>query len=289
MRKKRDVLLLVLLVGALGTVVWLVRSSREPEPAYQGKPLSAWLKDMEHWSGDTNDAAFVAFGQMGTNAIPALLKVIQSGGPPIQKMILKFNRRQSLVHLPFGRPQDQTSAAFMALYAMGTNATPALPVLTDLLLHRNAPIYSAVALAGIGSEAIPVLLTALTNQNHRIRDPTALGLGWARSDFDVVVPALIARLRDGDSNVHFNAVVSLGQLHARPELVVPALMNDFSSPDTLLRRLILSSLGQFGGKAKQSVPMIIGALKDSDGEVRESAGSALEQIDPEAAIKAGVK
>src|SRR5712675_1331102 len=43
MRKKRYVLLLVLLVGALGTVVWLVRPPREP--AYQGKPLSAWLKD----------------------------------------------------------------------------------------------------------------------------------------------------------------------------------------------------------------------------------------------------
>jgi hypothetical protein len=54
---------------------------------------------LENWNGNTNDAAFVAFREMGTNAIPALLNVIQSGGPPLQKMILKLNREQSVVDL----------------------------------------------------------------------------------------------------------------------------------------------------------------------------------------------
>jgi len=70
---------------------------------------------------------------------------------------------------------------------------------------------------------------------------------------------------------------------------VPALINDFPGTNTLLRSLILVSLGQFGPEARESVPMIMEALKDQDADVRESAASALKEIDPTAAAKAGVK
>src|SRR5712692_65128 len=96
MGKKRGLLLAVLSVAFLGGVFWML--SRPTEPTYQGKPLSAWLNEFDGW--DTNQAASAAFRKMGTNAIPALLKIIKSGDPPFQGLILELNRRQSLVHFP---------------------------------------------------------------------------------------------------------------------------------------------------------------------------------------------
>jgi len=278
---------LVLLTCALVVIGLLIRSTSEPR--YQGKPLTAWLKTLENWEGDTNDAAFVAFRGMSTNMIPRLLNAMQSRDQPIQTRIMELNRVQSIVNLPFGTPWRHSIAASWALYAMGTNARAALPVLTNLLFHTNALITATIALAGIGSEAVPVLLVALTNRNYRIRHSVANGLGFTHADWDVVVPALIARLQDSVGIVRYEAVNSLGRLHAKPELAVPALMDAFATGDPLLRSLVLISLGQFEFRAKEGVPMIVAALKDKDESVRRHEGVALKEIDPAAATKAGVE
>ena len=287
MRKKRALLLLALLLMVLGLFLW--HTLQPKEVTYQGRPLSAWLKDMEGWSGDTNDPAFVAFREMGTNAIPALLGIIKSGGPPLQRTILEINRKQSLVNLPFGTPWYQTMAATRALYAMGPKAKPALPVLKDLLFHTNALVISGIALAGIGSDAVPVLLAALTNQCYRIRDSAALGLGLEQEDFDVVVPALIGSLSDNNRIVHDNAVIALGEIHAKPELAVPALMKDFPSNDAVHRSLVLISLRQFGAKGRASLPVVTAALKDPNQDVRIAASATLKQIDTAFPSEAGSK
>jgi hypothetical protein len=286
-RRKQFVWLSALLVGALVAVGLLAQ--RESGPTFRGKPVDFWLNDLERWDGDTNDIACLAFREMGTNAIPALMEVIQSGGPPVRKFIRAINRRQSIVNLPFGDPWHRTLAAFFALRAMGANARPALPALTNLLFHTNEIIGSAMVLAGIGPEGVRVALTALTNQNDFVRHAAASGLAWARSDSDLVVPALIARLGDSSGMVHRAAIYSLGELHAKPELALPALMNDFPGADPLSRQLILLSFGRFQGAAKMVLPLIMSALKDNEHETRDMARRALGQIDPEAAVKAGVE
>ncbi|HEV7924290.1 MAG TPA: HEAT repeat domain-containing protein [Verrucomicrobiae bacterium] len=259
------------------------------EPVYQGKPLSSWLKDMENWNGNTNDAAFMAFRDMGSNAIPPLLRVLQSGGGRFRHMVMAVNDKQSVVQLPFGKPWEQSMAAARGLYAMGSNARPALPALTNLLFHSNETITSAIAMAGIGTDALPILLSALSNQNYRIRIAAVSALGEERSDLEIVVPALIGSLRDTNQLVHWSAATSLGQLHAEPDIAVPALMNDFPSNDKQLRSGILIALGQFENKARKAIPMILEALKDSDNNVSNCAVFALRQIDPAAAANAGIK
>jgi hypothetical protein len=193
MGKKRGLLLAVLFVAFLGGLIWML--SRPAEPAYQGKPLSAWLKEYNGVLGDTNQDAFIVFREMGTNAIPALLEIIQSGDPPFfRRWILELNSKQSLVQFPVRETRDQSWAASAALYAMGANAKPALPALTNLLFHSNTVWLSAVPLAGMGSAGLPPLLAALTNQNAFIRISAAAALSWERSDLNLVVPALITRL-----------------------------------------------------------------------------------------------
>ena len=220
MGKKHVILFVAVLLAVSGVVVLLALPLRGPR--YLGRTWESWLGDLEQWDGDTNNPAFVAFREMGTNAIPPLLKVLESGGPSLQRAIMKLNQKQNVVSLPYGEPWHQTMAAAWALYAMGSNASPALPALTDLLFRSNILISTTTAMAGIGSEAVPVLLAALTNRDYQIRDSAASGLGWERTDLNIVIPALIASLDDSESLVRSAAAVSLGQLHSEPELTVPA-------------------------------------------------------------------
>lgn len=287
MRNKRLIFLRALLVAVAGVLTWLLL--RKPsEPFYQGRPLSYWLKGMEGWQ-DTNDAAFVAFSHMEANVIPRLLTDLQFGNGPLERMIQKINRKQSFIKIPYGESLGRNMAATWALYAMGSNARPALPVLTNMLFHSDDVISSAVVLAGIGPEALPILLSTLTNQNDRIRHAGVMGLALERSNFNLVVPALIGSLQDTNQGIREGAAISLGALHAGPDMAVPALMKSFPGNNTLLRRLILQALGEFGDKARPAIPMIVSALNDSNADVSSSACSALKQIDPLAAAKAGVK
>jgi HEAT repeat protein len=226
---------------------------------------------------------------MGTNVIPALLNIIQSGDPPFEKFTLEIKRVQSRGHFPGRAARHQRWAASVALYAMGANAKPAFPTLTNLLFHTNTAYLSARSLAGRGSAGLPPLIAALTNQNKVIREAGVLGLSWERSDLNIVVPALITRLHDPNRWVHQSAVIALGEFHAEPGLAVPALMKDYPGSDPGLRSWILEALGQFETNASTAVPMLIEALSDDDKVVRNAAASALRHIDPAAAAQAGVK
>ncbi len=287
MGKKRAILLALSFAALAGGLVWTL--SRPAEPAYQGKPLSAWLNEYNGLPGDTNQAACAAVRELGTNAIPALLKIIESGDPPFQRMISELNRVQSLVHFPLRDTWLQREAASSALYAMGANAKPAFPALTSLLFDTNTADLSALPLAGMGSEGLPPLIVALKDQNAFIRHQAVNGLGMERSDLDIVVPALIARLSDQDMRVHLATVAALGHLHAEPGLAVPALMKDFPGNDPVLRLRIVLAIEQFETNASAAIPMLLEALSDNDETVRIVAASALKRIDPEAAAKAGVK
>jgi hypothetical protein len=286
MGKKRGILLAVLFVALPGGFVWML--SRTTGPFYQGKPLRAWLNQIDGW--DTNQTAAVAFREMGASAIPALLKALRPGDPPpFQRLILELNSRQSLVQFPVRRTPDQSWAACCALYTMGAKAKPAFSALTNLLFHTNATVFSALPLAGMGSEGLSALMVALTNQNDEIRASAAAGLSFAHSDLNLVVPALIARLSDQDRVVHRTAVEVLGLLHAEPALAVPALMKDFPGDDPGLRSLILMAIGEFETNASAALPMLLGALSDNDQKVCNDAAWALQHIDPAAAARAGVK
>src|SRR5260370_5778745 len=273
MGKKRGILLAVLFVALLGGLVWML--SRPTEPAYQGKPLSAWLYEFNGLAGATNQAALVAFREMGSNAVPMLLKIIEADDSPFQGMMSELNRIQSLVHFPPGVTLHQRWGAAWALYAMGANAKPAFPAITNQLFQSNTLFFSGVPLAGMGSDGLPPLFAALTNQNASIRYSAATALAWERSDPNLVVPALIARLSDQSWVVRCTAAQALGQLHAEPELAVPALMREFPDNHPVLRGLILISIGQFGTNASVAVPMLLDALSDKDEKGRTIAASAL--------------
>ena len=70
---------------------------------------------------------------------------------------------------------------------------------------------------------------------------------------------------------------------------IVALAENLKDPDPVVRRASAEALEWLSGLAKSAVPALTKALDDPDRFVRESAAKALKSIDPQAAIKAGVK
>src|SRR5438552_9593755 len=87
MGKKQVIPFVALLLVVSGVVVLVALPLRAPR--HLGRTWESWLGDLEQWDGDTNNPAFVAFREMGTNPIPLLLKVIQTRGSRLQRTIMR--------------------------------------------------------------------------------------------------------------------------------------------------------------------------------------------------------
>src|SRR4051794_18434379 len=99
----------VLLMAAASILVVLWRAA---EPSYQGYPLSHWLKQrtgafMSRTARQSVTAlvAETAIREIGTNALPTLLKMLQAQDSPLKSTALKWINQQELirVHLTSAR------------------------------------------------------------------------------------------------------------------------------------------------------------------------------------------
>lgn len=191
------------------------------EPSYEGRTLLEWLADVDYGRPEDKRAhAGKATRQMGTNVIPFLLSDLGGGGSPL----LKYSK-------PDTRSADerlrQAAWAFDALGPMGKLAIPQLEGLLE-----TSPGYVPAALAGIGRDALPALLKALTNEVFWVRDNTAAALANAihRDKFTgrEAIAALPVAL---DNLTYTNATNSLFEANTRARAA--ALLDAIRSDPTL--------------------------------------------------------
>ncbi len=181
-------------------------ASAQSEPSYEGKTLSAWLKELVEsptWSlygvNESNQPPLTAIRAIGPQAVPFLL----SG--------FGFDT-ESLVRSCHG---------FRALGRMGEAAIPSLLRLVD-----RYPGYAPSALASIGSPAVPALLECLNNQRAfgdlvlipgntmgGILNAISLG-GHSAHDFLPLLPATRKLAKSDNSHAAVNAEKLLKLLEA---------------------------------------------------------------------------
>jgi hypothetical protein len=148
--------------------------SETREPSYQGKTLLEWLPDVVYVMSDPfvrpsekREQAVEAIRQMGTNVIPYLLADLGDGNP----LGLHYTRQDTR------SADERLGQATWAFDALGPAAKSAIPQLVKLL--PVSPGYVPGALAGIGPDALPELLQALTNDVFWVSDNTAADLANA--------------------------------------------------------------------------------------------------------------
>jgi HEAT repeats/HEAT repeat len=263
MGKRVYITLAVLAVALVGVIVWQAWPPGEPEPVYQGKPLSSWLKAFATTgTQQARDKADEAVLHVGTNAIPTLLRMLRAKDSALEVKLMDLTKRQHIIkieHISAGQWNEAGAYGFEALGAEAHGAVPALVEIADQHISRLSQFYTFAALGYIGppaKEAAPSLL------------------GWATN---------------ADARVCVGAMYALARIHEEPNRVVPVLTDALHSTAAVVRMNAVSALQLLGPDAKAAVPALVELFNDSRAEVRENATNALKAIAPEAAAKAGVK
>ncbi len=107
MGKKRRIVFAILGLAILGGLAWMVLSPRvEPEPVYQGKPLSAWLELFDYnRTVQQFEATQTAIRNMGTNAIPTMLQLLRTPDLAWKNRLFALAQKQHFIKINHVEPR----------------------------------------------------------------------------------------------------------------------------------------------------------------------------------------
>ena len=244
----------VLLLG--GSAVVVQQNFFPVEPSYQGRKLSAWLAEIDYSQPqEKRNQASEAIRHMGKKTLPFLMATFESQTSK----------------------DEQLGQATWAFDALGPIAKSKIQKLEKL--QERYPGYVPSALAGIGPDALPVLLHSLTSTNFWVRDNTAAALGNAI--FSEKIPAGMAKaaLPIALSNLSYrnptNDLFEGNTRHRAASLVQALGMEPSESIPALLRCMEESmnedhysvaancalALGHFEADAQPAIPNMIKAME----------------------------
>ena len=237
------------------------------------------------------DPAVVATRQMGTNAIPRLLELMASRPTAVErireslasKLQLKVSRFICPYHT-LSPAERRRIAAFHGFAALGTNALPALPALSNLLQRPGPDFALGYAISAIGTDGISVLVNALTNSNKDAITVAAFSLGMEYPPVTSAAPALLSVLERGQAS--YQVFGALGRIGGDSTIVVPALTKylgntnahsgSWGEPD-----MAILILGLHGEKARSAVPAIVKLYQDAEPTTRQVIRVVVKKLDPE--------
>jgi hypothetical protein len=274
----------VLLMAVIGVIAWVTLRSHEPE--YQGKPVSVWLAKQHEVKYGVNTTerqqalreVNYAIRQIGTNAMPNILRLLRADDTGLKFKLMGLAQKQHLIKIPIHSAMNDNKLALDGLRALGELASNDIPALIHIFETHHSPIVRCLlpqifAGAGpAGRQAIPSLLRDLTSTNHDLGGCCGRALGKMHAQPEIAVPILIKLLHHSSASVRLLAMESLELYGADGKAAIPALIEILKAPDPVRPQPRVGELD----------------LDDYMNE-KESADEALKAIDPEAAIKAGVK
>jgi hypothetical protein len=284
--KTRTVMMIALSLIIAAVALWL--SLRDTYLRRKGRTLESWMRSYASTSTENDLEAEQAIRSIGTNAFPILLRWIREPEPKrpdwhyrIAECLPRPLRPEwANEHYYMSRP-TLSAYAFRAFGTQACTVIPELLVIAANTTNREVAVTVYQALAYMGSNGIPSLLTVLGDHSHSHRGFVATVFALHSEDLgphtNLVVTELIARL--ADPSVGHYAASALGRLKTQPELVVPALAACLNATNgSALRIIAAASLARFGEKAVPALPYLTNALDDPNPVVRQNVAEAIKQI-----------
>ena len=137
MKKTRAAAITALVLATLGAFLQILLSPGEREPVYQGETLHYWLSDF--WPGrnptpEKVEQDNLAVRQIGTNAIPILLRWISAKDGPLKQKIVAWIYRHPQVPFRLESSVDKNMLAASGFRILGkSQAGPAVPALVEIV------------------------------------------------------------------------------------------------------------------------------------------------------------
>lgn len=263
------------------------------EPVYQGKRLREWIDGTDEGSDEQIKAAQEAVRHIGTNALPALIQMIDSEDSWPKRKVMQLAQKQSFLKPPIASGRIDQWRAVSAFHVLGAEGKPASSGLLKLVERGpdGARYYALSALAEVRPDApaVPTLVRCLDDHTRPdyVRTRAAYALGAMGPKAESAIPDLLTALREANDDMRPQAAWALGQIKRKPDVVVPALIESLSDRYWSTRHNAAMSLGEFGTNAKAAVPALLRLLDDPQSRI--SASNSLKQIAQEAAVGGGAK
>src|SRR3989442_729851 len=129
--------MLIAIVLVVGVLVAVLVPSSAREPVYQERPLRTWLEEFDQSYTTTNYAAAQeAIRNMGTNALPFLIRVLRSKDPPYYAQWIRLKAR--LLHSKVEYAASWHRRAATACGELGSLGAPAFPAMTEAMNDPHA-------------------------------------------------------------------------------------------------------------------------------------------------------
>src|SRR5437870_9613787 len=295
MNKSRIIASAIVSVIVAGIAFFAFRSR---EPVYQGRPLSAWLEDLDYgrpsFRREAVGQAEAAVRQIGTNAVPFLVGMMRCKDSPFRKKMIALCSKQSFIKFPFRPPADTLQwRGALGIYSLGPVGKAAIPELINLLTNQHTWIRgrAAMALGKIGPDAavaVPHLINALADKDEDVRACTCAVLSDLGPAAAGALPAVVECMKETNHTVFSMALAAASNMRVQATLIVPVLAAKLTDNDSRIRYSAATTLASYGSEARTAVPRLVEALKDPDKDVRQASAEALMKIDRVAAADAGV-
>jgi HEAT repeat protein len=280
---------LTAVVLACGVMAWVVANRRPPEPVFQGRSASYWLREIFGAKGRQSQA-MAAFRQMGTNAEPVLVTAMAAKENLLDRMFRRmYPRLPAMIRQRFPQPADHAELRSAAgLVLMNNPFDDIVPKLLPLLATPDSGVRMAVFSAvqnRIGptdAGQVPVVLMAANDPDLDVRMEAAVALWKITGQTNTAVPILQSILvRQADARHRHWAACYLWEMRQADPLLIPTFIDSLTNRQAGIRMSACSCLGQIGPPATAAIPALRQALQDVDSEVRRRAKSALTRIDPQ--------
>jgi FOG: HEAT repeat len=278
-RKDKKTLALI----AFGAVLLLLLLSALPlEPRWKGRSLSNWVLVNGGSKRDDHYNPKYAISQIGSNAVPYLLRWIKQKPSNRQIWFRNFKTTHPFMgkFVPTLMTGDgielRARYAMQAFECLGEAGVSAVGDLSEFATNRTDAYmaeYATYALCSMGAKVTPALLTIVTNRQADVRSLVIYKLGQSRRV--QAIPALVRCLGDTNACVSSSAADALGQLKQEPATVAPALVELLKRPipDSDFRHRehlasILWALGAFGTNSNAATPELLRMLGESTDDSR---------------------
>jgi hypothetical protein len=260
MKKQRAKIFLV----ASAWLVTFVVLAGNAEPSYQGHTLTEWADQInpeEAFIAGKEPPAYNAIRQIGTNAIPSILKWLSTG--PLQR-------------------------ARTVYFILGEKLSPAVPDITRLALHLKE--YKRFddcveALGCIGPAAVPGFKMLLTKGRPEVQFSAIEYLPMLHTNVVELLPAIVKCMVGKNDEVGGKAASILGELEIPHSVLIPALTHALrtASGQARLRifRCFLFMRPPLDNEDKDALSYIRAALNDPNKEIASTAYNIMSQVEPQ--------
>jgi HEAT repeat protein len=195
------------------------------EPTYEGKTVKEWFWAISNTattprslSFASDDPAMLKIKDIGSNAVPLLIREFQATPPPIERATELANRWLHLsLHLDF----DRTFRSYICLKELGPKGVSAVPELIKIAEdEERQDAYLAVNLLGrIHGQpdiTVPALTKCLKSRNSKTIIVAVDALGEFGSQAKSSIPGLVALLRTS-TNSSLTSVIKYSLREIDPE------------------------------------------------------------------------